>query len=323
MNSETPIFKKILNHILESWITIIQIIICIILFVNYYLLSTNSSLGVDEVYKLSGYAQPTDIYNGQYWSLFVSNFLHFNVLHLLFNMYWLYIFGHKIEKEIPKLQYVVLVISAGFVASISELAFFGQSGIGYSGIGYALFGFIYIKAKFNNEFKDFLPQRIINLFFIWLFVCVIITYAKLLNIGNVAHFSGLLWGILIGYLSQIKNVFIRLGLPIFCFVFLSISLFYAPWSIIWLSHKAYEYSVKHNNSQAKIYYVKILQKEKTNEFAKQNLRQIEIYELSVKADKLFESNKIDSARFFYNQILKIDSTNAFALESLKLIEGEQ
>lgn len=59
-----------------------------------------------------------------------------------------------------------------------------------------------------------------------------------------------------------------------------------------------------------------------NEFAKENLKQLEIHKLSEKAVRLHTDQKFDEARQVYNQILRIDSNNEWAKENLRLLPNE-
>ena len=214
------ITKRIMNLTTQKkpWITILQIIICIVFCINFYIISGDiSSLfawnitSKEATLTNTGYFQPSDVFNGNFWGLITANFLHFNIFHLLFNVYWLYILGQKIEKEVSKIEYFVLIISSGIIVSIFELAVSGALGVGYSGIGYALFGFIYIRAKFDSNFKNYLSSKTVNLLFIWLFLCVLTTITSTIDVANTAHFTGLFWGGLLTYLPRIKSNIFKYG----------------------------------------------------------------------------------------------------------------
>src|SRR5882724_7753573 len=53
-----------------------------------------------------GISDGFDVFNGDYWSLFTSNFAHVNVLHLFFNVYWLAILGGYTEEKFGVRFYV-------------------------------------------------------------------------------------------------------------------------------------------------------------------------------------------------------------------------
>ncbi|MEM2281862.1 MAG: rhomboid family intramembrane serine protease [Candidatus Bathyarchaeia archaeon] len=63
-------------------------------------------------------AMPTQLYR-----LFSSMFLHADFFHILFNMYFLYLFGRAVEDVLGKLRFLALYIVSGIAASIFHTAF--------------------------------------------------------------------------------------------------------------------------------------------------------------------------------------------------------
>lgn len=113
------------------------------------------------------YFAPTalDIFLGKYWGLFTYCFIHVNVIHLLFNLFWVWFFGKKIEFESGKLFFLVLFCTSAIISSISEIFISDSTGVGLSGIVYALFGYVLIMSLSNNSYKKYLNIKIIILFF--------------------------------------------------------------------------------------------------------------------------------------------------------------
>lgn len=56
-----------------------------------------------------------------YVSVFTSMFLHGSWLHLIGNMWYLWIFGNNIEEAVGHFRYLVFYISCGFLASVSHI----------------------------------------------------------------------------------------------------------------------------------------------------------------------------------------------------------
>lgn len=293
----------------KPWITIFIGLICIVLFIGINLESNINSW--DTFFKW-GAPSANDIWNGHIWGLITSNFLHHDFLHLIFNLYWLWIFGDKIELQLNKLFYLFLLLSSGFITSTLQLTLSDSTGIGFSGIVYAMFGFIFIKSKLDKSNNWQLEQKTTILFIFWLFFCIILTYAKVWMIGNVSHFSGLLWGIFIGYLSTVNYKSLKIALPIFIICISSITLAWSPWSVGWLSNKAYNLHKNQDLKQAEFYYSKILEKDSNNVFAIDGLKQLKIYDLSRQAENYYNNNDLESARKKINEILKIDPNNEWA-----------
>jgi GlpG protein len=271
-----------------------------------------------EVYKKWGSPSLTDIFTGSYWGLVTSNFLHTELWHIAFNLYWLWIFGKKIEFESSKTFFVLLILSSALVSSLSELSFGDTTGIGLSGIGYSLFGFIFVKRRTSEDYKDYLDQRTKQLFLFWLVICFVLTQTKTWNVGNAAHVGGLLWGMFLAYIS--KYDYPKQWVFGVSFVaILTSSIFWNPFSVSWLSHKAFELHKNQKVDEAMIAYQEILNRDPDNAFAKANLEQLEVHKLQKKAVELHTSQKYEEARQVYLQILKIDLTNQWARDNLKLL----
>ncbi|MEM1540319.1 MAG: rhomboid family intramembrane serine protease [Candidatus Bathyarchaeia archaeon] len=59
----------------------------------------------------------------QWYRVFSSMFLHADFFHILFNMYFLYIFGRAVEEALGRWRFLVLYMVSGKVASIFHTAF--------------------------------------------------------------------------------------------------------------------------------------------------------------------------------------------------------
>ncbi len=85
---------------------------------------------------------PVGVADGQWWRLLTSAFLHLGTLHILFNMYALYLFGPLVERKLGTVRFVAAyvttaVVSGVFVMWLSE-PFSGTAGA--SGAVFGLFG---------------------------------------------------------------------------------------------------------------------------------------------------------------------------------------
>jgi membrane associated rhomboid family serine protease len=94
-----------------------------------------------EVYQ-RGALQAYATADGDYWRLITSAFLHGSVLHLLFNMYALYLFGPFVERALGTARFVVAYLTAALAGSIVVylLAAPTTVTIGASGAVFGLFG---------------------------------------------------------------------------------------------------------------------------------------------------------------------------------------
>lgn len=202
-------------------------------------------LGVNAQEKLGtaalarwGYITETAMYHGAFYGLLTDAFVHYEILHILFNLYWLWIFGKAFERNIGSFALLVFIVVTAFVSSGVQLLTAGM-GIGLSGVGYALFGFCWMTRSRYPEFARIVDQRTIGLFLIWFVVCVVTTYTGIMRIANVAHLSGLAMGAAIGGMVTRPKLRVPLGLAVVALAAISVvPLFWNPLSEEWNADKA-------------------------------------------------------------------------------------
>jgi len=309
------------NNSFKKYIPIVTAICCVASIALFLGINLQGKPDTLDIYTNWGAPSAIEIFNGAYWGLITSNFLHIEIWHIAFNLYWLWIFGKKIEFETNKVFYVFLILSSALVSSIAQLVFSDSTGIGISGIGYALFGFLYVKSKTAEEYKNYLEKKTVNLFLFWLVLCVLLTKTGIWMVGNAAHIGGLLWGGLLAYLSRYAR-YIQWSAGFSYIALLVLLVFYSPFSTAYLSYQAYELHNNQKLDEAMEVYKKILKRDPNSEFAKENVKQLELGQLEKKAFDLHTKQKYNEARELYNQILSIDKENQWAKENLSILPNE-
>src|SRR6266853_1022949 len=100
-----------------------------------------------------------EIRHGQIWRLFTPMFIHFNALHILFNMLWLRDLGSMIEGRQSSwhLAILVLVIAAGSNLAQFYFGHYPNFG-GMSGVVYGLLGYIWMRGRFDPASGLFVHQ---------------------------------------------------------------------------------------------------------------------------------------------------------------------
>lgn len=295
------------------WLTIFVGVICGLLCLGLNLDATNDSW---DGFNRWGSFSSADVWQGAWWGLLTSNFVHHEIWHIAFNMYWLWIFGKKIEFEENRFFYIFLMISAGIIASLYQLGFSPSMGIGFSGIGYALFGFVFVKTRFDERYKGFMTRRTTILFIAWLFLCIGLTLTGLWRVGNAAHVSGMLWGALIGFLACKTKWVLRILVPTVVMGVSMIPLFWAPWNIGWLSVQAYDLHDARKLEEAKVYYEKILEKDSTYSFALDNMKLIYLEELTDSFQQAQQLGEYAKAIEYCEKVLELEPDNEWAKSQL-------
>ena len=189
--SKSKIAEKIFSF-KKPIVTYSLIFICILVFILMYVLGNGST----DNYTLLVFGANLDILTkgGDYYRLLTSMFLHIGILHLLCNMYSLYIIGKEVENVFGKWKYLVIYLLSGIAGSILSLAFShnticaGASGAIFGLLGALLyFGYYYRTYLGATLTRSIIPVIVLNL---------IIGFTSS-GIDNAAHIGGLVGGILI------------------------------------------------------------------------------------------------------------------------------
>lgn len=131
------------------------------------------------------------------WRLLTSALPHADILHLAFNVYWLWVFGTFLEERLGHVMMLGSVVLLGVGSAAAEYAIF-DGGIGLSGIGYGLFGMLYVLDRRDSRFAGGMDTRTAQLFVGWFFLCIALTVTHVWAIANVAHGAGAVLGGLLG-----------------------------------------------------------------------------------------------------------------------------
>jgi GlpG protein len=138
-----------------------------------------------------------DVKRGQLWRLATPIFMHSWILHIFFNMWWLLDLGAAIERRFSSHYLLLLVLVIACLSNLAEYAFSSPSFGGMSGVVFGLFGFIWMRGKFDPNAGIFMPRQTVILLMIWFVICL----SGILPIANYAHAGGLFVGGLWGYVS--------------------------------------------------------------------------------------------------------------------------
>jgi GlpG protein len=136
---------------------------------------------------------------GQFWRLLAPCFIHFGILHLLFNLMWLYQLGCMIEARQGMLQLALLVVIGGSLPMVAQYVVHGPGYVGgMSGLVYALAGYVWMRGKHDRASGLFLDSQSVQWMLIWLVVC----YTGLVgHVANTVHVAGLVIGVVWGRTS--------------------------------------------------------------------------------------------------------------------------
>jgi GlpG protein len=135
---------------------------------------------------------------GQPWRLLSSALPHIDIFHLLFNLYWLWVFGSVVEATFGQLTTLALYCFLAAGSAAAEFAVF-RGGVGLSGVGYGLFGLLWVMSSRDERFYGVIDPQTSMLFVAWFFLCIILTVSGVWRVANVAHGIGAALGVLLGF----------------------------------------------------------------------------------------------------------------------------
>jgi GlpG protein len=138
----------------------------------------------------------TDVRRGQVWRLVTPMFVHFGVIHLVFNMIWVFDLGGQVERARGSLFLIGLVVVSAIISNLAEYAWSGPYFGGMSGVVYALFGYVWIKGKYEPHLGMGVSQQTVLIMMVWLVICMI---GLIGAIANAAHLVGLGVGVALAY----------------------------------------------------------------------------------------------------------------------------
>ncbi len=143
-----------------------------------------------------------EIMHGQVWRLITPIFIHFGILHIFFNMWWLRDLGSMIEARQSTWMLAILVLVIAACSNVAQFWFAGPVFGGMSGVVYGLLGYIWIRGKFDPGSGLFLHPTTVTMMIIWFFACFV---GIIPHVANAAHAAGLVMGMGWGYLASLRH----------------------------------------------------------------------------------------------------------------------
>lgn len=130
----------------------------------------------------------------QIWRWVSHAFLHFSLLHILFNLLWWWYLGGQVEKRLGASKLFVLAIVAAFFSGWAQSLFSGALFGGLSGVVYALMGYVWLTGEREPESGLYLQRGMMVFSVVWL----VAGYFDILGVSlaNAAHVAGLVLGLL-------------------------------------------------------------------------------------------------------------------------------
>ena len=183
--------KRLFHLLRTSYVT------CVLVIANclFFILAELSGGSVD-ILTLIRLGAKVDvlIWQGEYWRILSSLFLHMGLSHLLFNLYCLCIFGAMLEGLAGHRRFLLIYLSSGLISNLCSIIFSPAISTGASG---AIFGIIGAFIVYIVACRKSLPEG----YFLAAGAALIpflafMAYSTMVftGIDYMAHLGGFIWG---------------------------------------------------------------------------------------------------------------------------------
>lgn len=142
---------------------------------------------------MSWLAWPDEDQHYQLWRWFTHAFLHFSLLHILFNLLWWWYLGGAVEKRLGSGKLFVIMLISALLSGWMQSKYSGVMFGGLSGAVYALMGYVWLRGERDPESGVYLERGLMAFAVVWLVVGYMDWFG--LAIANAAHVTGLLVGL--------------------------------------------------------------------------------------------------------------------------------
>ncbi|MCD7950049.1 MAG: rhomboid family intramembrane serine protease [Erysipelotrichaceae bacterium] len=176
-------------------ITNIYIVICVLIWAYINFMSRDDKY--DTAMRLGGFYPPAVIENREYWRFITCHFIHIDFIHLLMNMYAMYVLGSSFEYILGTVGYLYLILVCMIISALityissemHESSYYTLT-IGASGVVYGFFGAmialgVLVKGPYLSWLMSSIYVILINLIY---------TFINK-DISKTGHIGGLVGGI--------------------------------------------------------------------------------------------------------------------------------
>lgn len=174
-------------------------VICVIVFVIQTIFPNVTDL------LLLSQSNPLEV-----WRYLTAIFLHGSLGHLMYNLFALALFGTILEGIIGSRKFFFLFLGAGVFANLLSVSFYSSS-LGASGAIFGVIGMLAVLRPRMTVWTFNLPMPMFLASIIWIVgdllgAAAFLSGSPIDNTGNLAHLSGVLFGLIYGFIIRKKFV---------------------------------------------------------------------------------------------------------------------
>lgn len=194
------------------------------------------------------------VWSGEIWRPLTSTLLHGFFLHAAFNCYWMLVFGGTLERRFGSWRLLLLVVLLAYCSTMPQFVISNREvseldaqigGVGLSGILYGLFGFLIIGRRYEQVLYEACNDATAMLMGVWFVFCIFADRANLMPVANIAHASGLIFGVLYGCaIFERRRRWLWRTLAAIATIAVLTTLFYVPGHELYQQHRLQESRIR-------------------------------------------------------------------------------
>ena len=184
-------------------LTYLLILACIIPFLIVFIMDgpdilSGASIGTLGIY---GCNYGPLVKEGEIWRLVTHIFLHGSLMHILLNMYSLFILGNQIETLLGKVKFFVIFMISGICGGLLSAVLNDVASVGASG---AIFGLMGAMLCFGYHYRTYIGDALKRQILPVIILNLVIGFMST-GIDNFAHIGGLIGGIFCTMALGVEN----------------------------------------------------------------------------------------------------------------------
>lgn len=184
--SDNKKFEKIFSK-KKLFVTYILMGLCFLMYIVTLIMGSSNV-----TYLILGANYAPLVKNGEIFRLITYAFLHGSIIHLVVNMYSLFIVGRQIENNFGKVRLLIIYFISALSGGLLSALFSDGISIGASG---AIFGLLGALVYFGLQFRLYLTDALVSKIFPIIIINLLIGFT-VTGIDNACHIGGLIGGFL-------------------------------------------------------------------------------------------------------------------------------
>ncbi len=181
------------------------------------------------LYNLGALYLPSVLIDHEYWRMFTAAFLHGGLLHLLFNMWALWVLGEYLEAAVGRVRFLALYLLSAFAGSTLVLfaAPVNSLVVGASGAIFGLFGALAVHAYLNRNRDPQSRAILTNVAFVLVINLVFTFMGSMISwqahVGGLIAGAVLMYALMLGGRRHLRDELGRADLVVLLFAAISLS----------------------------------------------------------------------------------------------------